>query len=182
MDRIIRLTDYLPPVLRQVYELRAIGEAEDPELREFQREAENVRADQFVLQATENGVARWEHILGIAPKGTDTLDSRKFRILTRLNEQLPYTIRMLRRQLASLCGPDGYSVHVDLESFQLTVKINLIAKSNYADVAELLERVVPLNILIDLSLLYNQHSTLAASTHGQLASFTHSQLRNEVLS
>lgn len=182
MDRTINLIDYLPPMLQQVHDLQRIFNAELPEVVGLWQAVDNAWNDQFVLEATENGVARWEHILGIIAKGTDSLDSRKFRILTRLNEQLPYTIRMLRQQLETLCGRDGYSIHVNLEQFILTVKINLIAKSSFAAVEDLLERIVPLNIVINLALIYNQHSTLGRHTHAWLSNHTHNQLRNEVLS
>ena len=55
-------------------------------------------------------------------------------------------------------------------------------KQNYDDVAALLERVAPANLVVDLSLLYNQYQYLAGFSHGILAGYTHEQLRNEVIS
>ena len=75
--------------------------------------------DQFVNSATVNGVERWEKSWESKPKGTDTLDARKFRILSRLNEQLPYTLPVLKSMLQSLCGEDGYSVEVQNELYTL---------------------------------------------------------------
>ena len=49
-------------------------------------------------------------------------------------------------------------------------------------VKEMLEEVIPANMEIDLSLLYNQHETLAKFTHKELAKYTHRQIREEVLS
>ena len=50
-----------------------------------------------------------------------------------------------------------------------------------SDTAALLDRVVPVNLTVDLSLRYNQHQTLLGRTHAALAAYTHDQLRNEVL-
>ena len=50
-----------------------------------------------------------------------------------------------------------------------------------SDAAALLDRVVPVNLTVDLSLRYNQHQTLLGRTHAALAAYTHDQLRNEVL-
>jgi hypothetical protein len=61
------------------------------------------------------------------------------------------------------------------------VKVELVAKQNLDTVGELLERVVPLNMIIDLDLMYNQHKTLHVYTHRQLQQFTQAALRNEVL-
>ena len=45
----------------------------------------------------------------------------------------------------------------------------------------MLEKMSPLNMLIDLSLLYNSHKILSGFTHRQLNQYTHKQLREEVL-
>ena len=66
-------------------------------------------------------------------------------------------------------------------TFTLTVRVMLKVKQNYDDVETLLNRIVPENLVLDLSLMYNQHQTLAAFTHAQLAAYTHYFLRNEVL-
>lgn len=182
MDREIDILNYLPNVIKEFREFKALAIAENPELIALWEVLENVMNDQFVNDSTENGVKRWESILKIVPRGTDSLDIRKFRILTRLNEQLPYTMTTLENQLLTLCGADGYSVELENENYTLIVKVNLIAKGKFNEVDALLNRTVPANIVIDLRLLYNQHSTLKQFTHGQLKAFTHKQLRNEVLS
>lgn len=60
------------------------------------------------------------------------------------------------------------------------IRVMLKVKQNYDDVETLLNRIVPENLVLDLSLMYNQHQTLAAFTHAQLAAYTHYFLRNEV--
>ena len=46
----------------------------------------------------------------------------------------------------------------------------------------MLNRVVPANMVIDLDLLYNQHSDFDGLTHEELSVYTHQQLRDEVIS
>jgi len=179
LDR--NIIDYLPQILKEVRELKAIVEAEQPEVISLWTALENALNDQFINDATENGVIRWENILNVVPKGTDTLDVRKFRILARFNEKLPYTYRTLEQQLITLCGEDGYSLSLSNLTYTLTVRVELAAKGKFDEVGNLLNRTVPANIIIYLSLLYNQHSLLAGFTHAQLSAYTHDQLRNEVL-
>lgn len=179
MDR--KLIDYLPNFLQKYKEFEIIFETEQEEVSQLWESTRNALKDQFIMDATEYGVTRWERILNIFPKATDSLDDRRFRILTRMNEQLPYTFRTLDAQLSNLTGEDGYSIHVDHENYLLKVRVALVAKNNFNDVEALLHRVVPVNMLIDLSLLYNQYLTLGNVTHGQLRTRTHSELRNEVL-
>lgn len=181
MARQVDIINYLPPILKEYKELISIAAAENPEINLLWTTLENVMNDQFVDKLTDNGAKRWEKILTIVPKGTDTLDFRRFRIKTRLNEKLPYTYRVLEQQLITLCGEDGYSLELQNNEYTLKVRIDLIAKSKFNDVNDLLSRIVPANIVIDLSLLYNSYFTLAQFTHAQLSAYTHDQLRNEVL-
>ena len=92
----------------------------------------------------------------------------------------PSDIR-LKELMTTLCGEDGFTVTMVGSTFTLSVRVMLTAKQNYDDVETLLNRIVPENLILDLSLMYNQHQTLAAFTHAQLAAYTHYFLRNEVL-
>lgn len=182
MKRDANLISYLPPVLQKVREYQAITNAENPEFQQVFDTSEEVLGNSFVHDATEYGVGRWEKILGIVPKATESLDARKFRILTRLKEQLPYTMRTLKQQLEALCGKDGYSIELYNDAYTIEIKVNLIAKSKFDDVDALLQRVIPANMIINLKLIYNQHLTLKQFTHAHLHAYTHNQLRNEVIS
>lgn len=179
MDR--RLTDYLPDILKPVRELKAACAGQQGALEQVWAAAEAALDDQFIRDAAEHGIARRERLLGILPKGTDTLEDRRFRVRARMNETLPYTLPALREMLAALCGDEGYTAELGRGDYTLTVRVALAAKSNYGDVAELLERVTPVNLAIDLSLMYNRHETLSRFTHAQLAAHTYEELRNEVL-
>ncbi|QIB68646.1 YmfQ family protein [Aminipila butyrica] len=181
MDRRINLIAYLPEILQDIREFKTVAETENLELKQLQAALNAALNDLFVESSTEYGVARWEKILKISPKGTNSLAERKFRILARLNEQLPYSYRMLARQLATLCGEEGYSLKENIETYQLIVRVALAAKSNFDDVQKLLERVVPCNVAVDLSLIYNQYQVLEAFTYGQLEAYTYEQMREEPL-
>lgn len=181
MDREINILNYLPEFLKEFREFRELAAAENPELLSAWELLGAVLKDQFVADATENGVKRWETILKLFPKGSDSLDLRKFRILARLNEKLPYTRRVLESQLDALCGKAGYSVELRNNEYTLVVRVALTEKGMFDEVGSLLERTVPANIIIDLSLLYNTHAILSRYTNVQFAAYTHEQLRSEVL-
>ena len=179
MDR--KLLGYLPEVLQDVRELRAVMDTEQEELARAWDAGTQALDDQFVETAAQSGVSRWERILDITPKAGDSLQDRRFRILARLNEQLPFTLPMLRQQLESLCGADGYWITLDGNAYRLKVQVALKAKSNFQDVEQLLRRVAPANLEVQYTLKYNQHETLAGSTHRQLSAHTHHEIREEVV-
>ena len=92
-----KLIHYLPPFVQEYVEIQEIMKTEQHETDLLWIATEGVFADQFIQDATINGVSRWESMLGISPKGTDTLDERKFRVLSKLNQELPYTLRKFSR-------------------------------------------------------------------------------------
>lgn len=178
MDR--RMLEYLPPILQGAREMRAILDiAEQPEFEKAWLAVDTAFLDQFVQTMTEYGLRRWESMLGILPLPSDTLDDRRFRLLTRLNESLPYTYRALDRMLEALCGRDGYMLEVKHLEYTVVVRIARAQKAQFEAVEAMLHRIIPANMIIDLSLMYTQHWQLKPFTHGELKPFTHWQLRNE---
>lgn len=126
-------------------------------------------------------IQRWERLLNIIPNDFETLAERRYRIMIRLIEQIPHTLKNLKRQLDYICGANGYSLELFKDEYRLKVRVFLTVKQKFGEVKELLARVIPANILLDFSLLYNQHLTLAKYTHAQLSNYTHDFIRNEVL-
>ena len=182
MDRTINLIEYVPPILAETKEFKAICAAENAEIERLRAAYLNLFADQFIQTATENGIARLEKIMGIVPKGTDTLEVRRFRLLARKQEKLPYTKWTLPEQLAALCGSDGYSLNIDHAARKIAVRVALTAKGMFDAVEMLLLKQRPVNMIVDLSLMYNQNKTLHPFTNAQLRAYTNKQLRNEVIS
>lgn len=176
-----KLQDYLPPILLKTYEFPLLCDTEQPEIDRLHDAADAVLGAQFISTAGETAIARYEKIFGITPMDTDTLAERRFKVLAKINAQLPFSVRRLRQQLATLCGADGYKLELNGDRYTLTVKVALTAKRNQQAVEELLADIVPANMVCTTSLLYNQHADLTRFTHAQLALLTHFEIREEVL-
>ena len=176
-----KLQDYLPPILLKTYEFPLLCDTEQPEIDRLRDAADAVLDAQFISTAGETAIARYEKIFGITPMDTDTLAERRFKVLAKINAQLPFSVRRLRQQLETLCGADGYKLELDGDKYTLTVKVALTAKRNQQAVEELLADIVPANMVCTTSLLYNQHADLTRFTHAQLALLTHFEIREEVL-
>lgn len=175
-----KLIDYLPHFMQEYLEMQKIMEAEQPEFDQGWNEAENVLADQFILEASEYGVKRWESMLKVTPKDTDSLDERKFRILTKLNQELPFTLMKLKEALTTLCGADGFSIDLQAANYHITVKLALINENNYTEVVDLVAKMVPANLTQYVQIMYNKNAVLMQFTHSELAAYTHNRLRKEV--
>lgn len=175
-----KLIDYLPHFMQEYFEMQKIMEAEQPEFDQVWIESENVLSDQFILDANEYGVKRWESMLKVTPKDTDSLDERKFRILTKLNQELPYTLVRLKEALTTLCGADGFSIDLQATNYHIVIKLALINENNYEEVVDLVTKMVPANLTYLVQIMYNQHIMLMPFTHAELAAYTHKQVREEV--
>ena len=174
------LIDYLPHYMQGFLEIRSIMQTEQPETDALWSAIDKAFSDQFILDATEYGVSRWESMLAIQPKDTDTLDERKFRILTRLNSELPYTLTKLTEALTTLCGVDGFSIDLQPELYHIEVKLALSNQSNYSEVESILKKMLPANLTQHIQIMYNAHNVLNRFSHSELAAYTHDQLRKEV--
>jgi len=173
--------DYLPPVFRGFREFLAIMDGEQPTVEKLYEDTNRVLDEQFIASADEYGLSRWEKSLGIFPKASETYEDRRFRLATLMSSKLPYTIRALEGQLEALCGAGNYSLEVDAINFQVIIFVALSVKNNYDVVKQMLDKILPANLYVHLSLKYNQHFQYEGIEHGEMAAFTHYQLRNEVL-
>ncbi len=179
--RTINLTDYQPDILKNVTEMRAIMNAETPLIQAVWDACESCMNDQFISEATENGIARREKMLDITPYATDTLADRRFRLLSRYNENTPYTKKSLVNMLETLCGKDGYQLTILTSEFTVKVRVALTVRKQTDSVRELLERILPYNMVFSVELLYNIWQQFKSYTWAETEKFTWTELKEEVL-
>lgn len=151
MDR--KLIDYLPPVLREVEDFKAINAANEPEIVLAWDALGQVLDNQFLDSADENGVAVWEQELRIRPKDTDTLAVRKARIKAMWARELPYTVTWLKNWLSGVCGSTGheevisdYTINIQLDYDAL---IDMIKSAE--EILQTLRVVIPANMILRLT-------------------------------
>ena len=172
---------YFAEQLKSIAEIQEIINALQPEFEAFGDNIYKVLGNMFLADLDEDGCARYETMLGIKPKGDDTVEDRRFRILTLYKSDTPYTIISLRRKLEELCGAENVYITLDAANYSIEIMIGLASKNQFDAAYEVITKMLPCNIALDYGLKYNQHSTLAKYTHAQLAEFTHEQLRSYVL-
>lgn len=176
------LIHYLPPIFKDKKEYIQICETENSEFDLLFSNINSIYRNQFLFDLDINGVKRWEKIMKITPKQSETLDDRRFRIQTRYLTKLPYTMRSLYNILDTLCGRNGYKVELDSDQLILKVRLELTVKNQLDEVKRTLRRIVPTNIVLDIDLLYNQYQTVGKYTYEHLSKFTYEQIREEALS
>lgn len=181
MAKEVDILGYLPPILLEIKELKAIAGVENPILESLWRMIDATLNNQFIITADEEGISRYEKMLGLQVSDSDTLETRIFRVLARYQEQAPYTYRTLRLILDSLLGVGNYTMERNVAEKWLTVKIELIVKRQFEAVEETLERMVPQNMILTVELRFNQWGKIKQKTWGELLSKTWREVKEEVL-
>ncbi len=143
------MLDYYPHVLRDYREIKGIADGQQWLFERLWDAVGRVFGNQFVETMDDMGLERWERILGIRPKGTATLEERRFEVLLKLNQaQLPYTYRSLRRYLGSVSN--DFETRLDNNAYYLWMRIRLEGYRQRDELADVLRQMLPANIVLFL--------------------------------
>lgn len=146
MDR--KLIEYLPEYLREYVEEKAALEAVEPEFDNIWQMSGMMLKEAFILTEALYGASRWEKILALRPKDTDSLETRNLRILAKINEMLPYTMTTLRRFLDTSVGAGNYEIYLDEQHYLLDIQILSGQLGKVKSVMEYVEQITPVNLVL----------------------------------
>ena len=149
MSREINLIDYLPPFLQGYREMQAIMTAENPEFQAVSDEGQVVLDNTFILHCNEDGIARFERMLGIYPLPSDPLEARQSRVLTRWNDVVPYTLKSFLSKLASLQRNNNIQITIYNDQYKIQVVTHLEKQGQQDDLAYLFRTVLPCNLVVE---------------------------------
>ncbi len=177
MAKQVELLSYWMPFLRSLKEFKEIAKAGEPEVIALLEAIDITLNNFFIPTADEYGISRYESMLGLFPIEEEDLEARRFRVLSKWNDRLPYTESELRARLTSLCGADGYELDINYNKYTMTVKVALTNRDILPMVRELLDKMVPCNMVISLYLMYTTYGWLEEYTHTDLSQYTHEELK-----
>ena len=89
-------------------------------------------------------------MLNIFPKGTDTLETRRARIKTKLNNFVPYSFRVFIRMLTAISNGDPFSVSIEPGSYLLKIETQWGASGQMEGLEYLIKEVVPYNLALNV--------------------------------
>lgn len=141
---------YLPSFMQNYKEPVATLDGEQPEFQLVWKAVDRVLYNRFISTADENGIARFEKNLGILPDTEATLESRRLSVQTAWISTTPYTIKMLINKMVSLYGDNDFILKMSNDSYELNVILKMNMYSQYKDLVNLLETIVPVNIAINV--------------------------------
>lgn len=182
MAREVDILRYLPPILHEIKELQKISELENPTLEQVWQMVEDALNNQFVVSAKEDGLTRYEKMFKLVAGESEDIETRRFRVMSRYQERLPFSWLVVENSLDTLLGKGNYELTRSTSEKWIRVRLELTVQRQFEVVEMMLERVTPQNVILYVEIRYNQHSMLMNYTHQQLSAYTHQQLREEVIS
>ena len=148
-DREINLIKYIPDVLSDVDEYKAVMTLETNAKKEQWDKLESIFDSQYILEAPELGISLFEKMHGIKPLDTETLQERRNRIYVLYNEVSPFTRRWFQTSLEKMCGGKSHvSVRYLTETFTVEITFNCVPINILLQCFEWVERVTPYNMLL----------------------------------
>ena len=142
----VNLLSYLPDFMQEYREIRRIMESEEPELKLLWELLKNVFNNQFIQYCDEEGISKFEEMLGLHRYENDTLEIRIFRVLTYWNDQIPYTWRVLVNRMDQLCGAGNYELRPNFNVYELEITTKFDDAKKYDELNNMLKTILPANL------------------------------------
>ena len=153
ISRDVKIEGYWPKVVAKMREMGQIADAENAEFDLLWAAFSNFISDLFIKTATENGVLRWESILGIVPTSGASLADRKNVILTQVNIKVPYTWRIVKKIIAEFFGTTTFEMEYEIDFQTLTVSGNGATESQISQLSEILKWILPAQIKLVMKIV-----------------------------
>lgn len=144
MAREVDLIGYLPSFVSDFKEMREIAKTENLEFEKIYGIAEKALNNQFIFSSDEEGILKFERMLGLSFTQDDDLRARQSRVFIKWNDDIPYTLRVLADKLDSLCGRGNFQV--DVADYILNLTTSLKLSSEITELEKLLRNLLPANI------------------------------------
>ena len=141
----MQILEYYPPIIKQIKEIQQIAKAEDKEFLKLAHESENVINNMFISTSNEEGVKRFEKLLGIIPDNGRTLEERRQDVIIHMNT--PCTYRTLLNKLEVLYGAGNYEISRDLKNYSINVVVHSELRGQKKALETMLDYFLPMNIV-----------------------------------
>ena len=169
-----RLTSTLPPFAQGYREFNIIHEAIIPEFDLLKKEQREIEEAQYILTCPLKYIHLWEETLGIKDGEQYDLETRRINCIFKKNDSLPYNRRRINNRIYSLIpinqceitwGKNWIKVRIKEQYYYLKKMIN-----------EMLDIILPLNMVIDVQLFKATHRMLEKYRHLDLERYKHSEI------
>jgi len=163
--------------VKGIPDLDQFNESVDKQIAKINAEITRLNEDNYFDNTSESRVIRWEKILSLTPRAGDTLDERRFAVHSKVIDKLPYTFRIIEKELKALAPESEFTRTMTENGMTVTVKLPFTSISKISDVDSLLDRKLPLDVVYDIVILYNTWGEYSSDTWADVSDLTWSQMK-----
>ena len=140
------LLEYLPPFLREYYEFKQLCKSGDVEVSSIDEAVDWNLDSAFISDCDETVLSKYEKFLGIVSSSSQSLETRKNRVLLQWNTVASMTLPQFVSKLQGYCGKDDIYVDSSREQFyQLVIWLN-IHKVDIPLIKDFIDTWLPMNV------------------------------------
>lgn len=180
MAKEVDLLSYWMPVLRQLKEFKEIAKAEEPELRYILEACDRTLNNFFISTADEYGISRFESMMGIFPYEGEDLETRRFNVLVKWNDKVPYTDGELYDRLLSLCGEGKFTITPQYEDYKISITTEAGIKGAFDTISSLITDMLPCNLELTLQNILKAQKDTATSFGVAISTAMSYQITNDI--
>lgn len=167
MAKEVDLLSYWMPILRELKEFKEIANTEEVELTYLLEAIDNTLNNMFIETADENGIKRFEDMMGIYPDEEADLDLRRINVQLKWNNTASYTDKELYNSLLMFCGSeDNFSIVNNYEEYLIDITTGLGVRDSFDTVTKFLKEVLPCNLVINLKNVLKETSVTPVNIIG----------------
>lgn len=159
MPKEVDLLSYWMPVLKQLKEFKEIAKAEEPEIRALLEACDRTLSNFFIPTADEYGISRFERMMNIFPDEGADLETRRFNVLVKWNDEAPPTDEVLISRLTALCGEGKFTVNPHYEDYAIDITTEVGIKEAFDAVTALIQDMLPCNLVLTIQNTLNDKKT-----------------------
>lgn len=153
--RQVNLFNYLPLFMQEYQEMNVILKVENEELIKEWEEIERAFNNGFIFSADIYGISRFEKMMKIYPKSTESIEERQNKIYTKWNSALPYTWRWLENYLFNYFKGTTTKATPTLFNDEYRLNVKLTSKGYYKEyeynLFENLRKLIPANLILNMT-------------------------------
>lgn len=138
----------LPDWYEGLYETNLLMTIEQSLIDDLVTQINRAQSNLYISTADSETLAVYENMLRITRQNGDTLDMRRFRILTRLASQKPYTLRYLEELLSSFGDPA--TVENKYNEYRIIINSYFEKQGQMSDLDYLVRTIIPANLMAEI--------------------------------
>lgn len=140
------LLEYLPPFLREYYEFKQLCKSGDIEVSSIDKAVDWNFDSAFISDCDETVLSKYEKFLGIVSSSSQSLETRKNKVLSQWNTIASMTLPQFVSKLQGYCGKDNIYVDTSREQFyQLVLWLN-IHEVDVPIIKDFVDTWLPMNV------------------------------------